>query len=333
MVKLRSSLDIQFLELHREYLLLKQEKCSIRVWNLLTNTSKKISETRDFQPKAFIFFDQITDINNYTNFLTVSTDDISVWKCNNLGDVEIKFKITLPGIQTADCVNVCFSKGVILTYCNSLILENEEVEENNSLNESNYVPKFVQASKYFSNINSDVVYYREINNQEMNIEFMEDDLLNNENNNTINVNSSVIKLSSTITGLLSESELEIGNTNYSIVDNINNNMENEIVGSQHYNFDIEHSIDSSYYDGMMTPCYPVIDNNYDENNTSLRRAIYIHSLQDGCKLGIIYCDMNDESEDIVLLHYDSDGMEIACGTNHGLIRRYKHSFEINDRLI
>ncbi|KAH8741815.1 hypothetical protein FG386_001389 [Cryptosporidium ryanae] len=314
MVKLRSSLDIQFLELHREYLLLKQENCSIRVWNLLTNTNKKISKTRDFQPKAFIFFDQIIDINNYTNFLTVSTDEISVWKCNNLGDVEIKFKIALPGIQTADCVNVCFSKGVILTYCNGLILEEcEEVDESNTLNASSYVPQFTQASKYFSNINNN--YYYERSYVEMNSEYLENELLNNENNDITNFNN-ITKFSSTVTGLLSESELEIGNMTYSTVIDNNNNYE----------------VENSHHDGTMTPLYPIIDDNYSESNTSLRKAIYIHSLKDGCKLGIIYCDINNESEDIVLLHYDSDGMEIACGTNHGSIRRYRHSFEVNSYL-
>lgn len=308
MVKLRSSLDIQFLELHREYLLLKQDTCSIRVWNLLTNKNKKISKTRDFHPKAFIFYDQITDINNFTNFLTVSIDEINVWSCSNFGDVEIKFKINLPGIQTADCVNVCFSKGIIMTYCNGLINDNDdEVNENSCINinngeESNFIPEFIQASKYFNNYNN------ERNNSKSNI-ICNSDIVNNELYNT--------NFSSTITGITSENELEIGN--------INNNdiTKNFVLDMNSYLIDD---------DGISTPYYPILDNcinnNYTEyNNNILRKAIYIHSLFDGCKLGLIYCDINDESEDIVLLHYDSDGMEVACGTNHGLIRRYRHSFE------
>ncbi|KAH8585268.1 putative low complexity [Cryptosporidium sp. chipmunk genotype I] len=322
-VKLRSSLDIQFLELHREYLLLKQESCSIRVWNLLTNSSKKISKTRDFHPKAFIFFDQITEINNFTNFLTVSTDEINVWTCNNFGEVEVKFRISLPGIQTADCVNVCFSKGIIMTYCNGLLInefrqENEDTnnmlhlnEENNNNQNSSYmsvfIPQFIQASKYFSNLCGP-------NN-------------NNNENSSLVISSNSISLSATITGeTISESEQEITGNNYISINHTSSSCQNQ---NQISTFELNTSC-LNQQDGLLAPFCPLIDDEIaicSKNKSSLRKAIYIHSLYDGSSLGTIFCDdINDDSEDVVLLHYDSDGMEIACGTNYGLLRRYKHIF-------
>ncbi|KAK9173190.1 hypothetical protein CmeUKMEL1_06405 [Cryptosporidium meleagridis] len=324
-VKLRSSLDIQFLELHREYLLLKQESCSIRVWNLLTNSSKKISRTRDFHPKAFIFFDQITEINNFTNFLTVSTDEINVWTCNNLGEVEVKFKISLPGIQTADCVNVCFSKGIIMTYCNGLILnEYEENEDTNNIQHLNdnynshenssyvsmsgFIPQFIQASKYFT------CFYGSNNIENSSI-------VNRSNNN--------MALTTTITGeTISENEQEIITvTNNNPINNANYSRQNQ---NQILDFELNTSCYLNQHDGQMAPFRPIIDDEnafFSKNKNSLRKAIYIHSLYDGSNLGTIFCDdINDDSEDVVLLHYDSDGMEIACGTNYGLLRRYKHIF-------
>ncbi|OII72267.1 uncharacterized protein cubi_01600 [Cryptosporidium ubiquitum] len=323
-VKLRSSLDIQFLELHREYLLLKQESCSIRVWNLLTNSSKKISKTRDFHPKAFIFFDQITEINNFTHFLTVSTDEINVWTCSNFGEVEIKFRISLPGIQTADCVNVCFSKGIIMTYCNGLVIneceqENEDTNNTYQLREYNgiennsymsgFIPQFIQASKYFTSL-----------------------CVGNNNTSTENptvVRSNNISLSTTVTGeTISEGEQEITSTNY-----IQMNKKNYPDPNQNHIPPVLELNTNSYLnqqDGLLAPICPLIDEEteiFSKDKNSLRKAIYIHSLYDGSSLGTIFCDdISDDSEDVVLLHYDSDGMEIACGTNYGLLRRYKHIF-------
>ncbi|KAJ1611462.1 hypothetical protein OJ253_875 [Cryptosporidium canis] len=320
-VKLRSSMDIQFLELHREYLLLKQEGCSIRVWNLLTNSNKKISKTRDFHPKAFIFFDQIAEINNFTHFLTVSTDEINVWTCSNFGEVEIKFKISLPGIQTADCVNVCYSKGIIMTYCNGLILEecpqDSENNENSMLqvnegsdaeyiNDSNgFIPQFIQASKYFSA------------------------LCGIRNNSTVyqvsgNIMDNSVSLSAIITGeTVSEGEQEISRTNGTSVEN------NITYQNQASTFELDTS-NYLYQDGVLAPFCPLLQNDMDfsKNKNSLKKAIYIHSLYDGSSLGTVFCDdIRDDSEDVVLLHYDSEGMEIACGTNYGLLRRYRHIFD------
>ncbi|OLQ18782.1 hypothetical protein ChUKH1_12480 [Cryptosporidium hominis] len=320
--------DIQFLELHREYLLLKQESCSIRVWNLLTNSSKKISRTRDFHPKAFIFFDQITEINNFTNFLTVSTDEINVWTCNNLGEVEIKFRISLPGIQTADCVNVCFSKGIIMTYCNGLILNEyeQENEDTNNIQHSNenynnhenssymsmsgFIPQFIQASKYFT------CFYGSNNI---------------ENSSLVNRSNHNMSLTTTITGeTISENEQEIITiTNNNPIDNTNYSCQNQSQ-NQIIDFELDTSCYLNQHDGQLAPFCPIIDDEnafFSKNKNSLRKAIYIHSLYDGSNLGTIFCDdINDDSEDVVLLHYDSDGMEIACGTNYGLLRRYKHIF-------
>ncbi|KAF7458049.1 hypothetical protein HWI79_1364 [Cryptosporidium felis] len=319
MVKLKSSMDIQFLELHREYLLLKQEGCSIRVWNLLTSSTKKISRTRDFHPKAFIFFDQMAEITNFTNFLTVSTEDITVWSCSNFGDVEIKFKITLPGIQTADCVNVCFSKGIIMTYCNglmndqnegsveSMVAEEEEFSENMALNDAlnesriSYIPQFIQASKYFKNFCMNINSAKEVDTTEP------------------TENEANISLSCTVTGFMSFRDEEDGEKIENKVSNIRGISSSSDRGPYKY-----------LEDGFSTPVRPLFDEvtnfSNSEKNDSLRKAIYIHSLYDGCKLGTIFCDVATESEEIVLLHYDSDGMEIACGTNQGLLLRYRHIF-------
>lgn len=338
-MKLRSSLDIQFLELHREYLLLKQESCSIRVWNLLTNSSKKISRTRDFHPKAFIFFDQIAEISNFTHFLTVSTNEINVWTCSNFGEVEIKFRISLPGIQTADCVNVCYNKGIIMTYCNGLVLQDGEDDEasmleicgcydnsENSNDMNRFIPQFIQASKYFTSLCG----ANEVSNPLV-ISGSSSTSGSSSNNSSNNIssnssNSSNISLSTIVTGeTLSESEQELARGNY-------NPAEDHSIGiSQSRESALEFDTSSYMYqqDGILAPFRPMLeeDAGFSRNKSYLKKAIYIHSLYDGSSLGTVFCDdIRDESEDVVLLHYDSEGMEIACGTNFGLLRRYKHVF-------
>ncbi|EEA06844.1 uncharacterized protein CMU_015210 [Cryptosporidium muris RN66] len=271
-IKLRSSLDIQFLELHREYLLIKQENSSIRVWDLLSHICRKVPKTRDFHPKAFIFYDQVVDSTTSTYFLTVSCDEIDVWLCSNSGYIEKKFSISLPGIKTADCVNVCYKKGIIMAYSSGLFLE--DTDGMNEYEHDEYTerticrtPQFIQASKYFEYINKKVIKPPELNVGEW-------------PNEIPNMNSP-----SGIYSLLSP-ELN---------------------------------------DGLSAPIYPELNSLSSAN--SLRKAIYIHSLIDGHRIGLVYCDICDQSEDIVILHYDSDGMEIACGTNNGLFRRYKHNFK------
>lgn len=100
--------EMQFLELLVSKLLIKQEGCNLRIYDLLRNTRQTVAHSKRFHPSAFVFYDHSSPINGkvYMNqgtkkFFTVSKDIIQFWELNNILLSRLH-TIHVPGLKNPD---------------------------------------------------------------------------------------------------------------------------------------------------------------------------------------------------------------------------------------
>lgn len=145
--------EMQFLELLVSKLLIKQEGCNLRIYDLLRNTKQTVAHSKKFHPSAFVFYDHSSPLNGkvYMNqgnkkFFTVSKDIIQFWELNNIFLTRLH-TIHVPGLKNPDlCSHSVVTELVCLYTSNGFLQKKSCSMDNEKEGDTNLIKQESNAS-------------------------------------------------------------------------------------------------------------------------------------------------------------------------------------------
>lgn len=148
--------EMQFLELLVSKLMIKQEGCCLRIYDLLKGTKQIVFNSKNFHPSAFVFYDHSPALDGkmYRNesskkFFTVSIDIVQFWELDQMALTRIH-TIHIPGMNNPDLLSHSTISNIVCFYTRNLLqkkevcAKSEEDEGNTDLifqeHDSSYFP-------------------------------------------------------------------------------------------------------------------------------------------------------------------------------------------------
>lgn len=149
-IQILPSREMQFLELLVSKLLIKQEGCSLRIYDLLKKTRQKVKDTLTFEPSAFIFYDRPSPVNGkvYKNeiskrFFTISKDLIEFWDLDS-NHLRKMYSIKVSGLRDADLCNHSLQSQLLCVYSTN---GSEHLKEHSRLKHIDYIYEKAESQK------------------------------------------------------------------------------------------------------------------------------------------------------------------------------------------